>query len=193
VIDASFLSLSAMRALEVALECHSTLPAGWRDDAAAKSWAKVLADIHVPAAGEIILPFAGADKNNVTPQTWSLGNIQQLLAHGVPARVPAATVRATLQFEEALRSKWTAAHAANTSDKDHPATICQGEYMSCPSMAQAAALMGDRATAGALLRRLQTNQTLPPFDVISEYPGEDFGICACTNLACCSCAMPACC
>lgn len=106
-----------------------------------------------------------------------------LQAHGVPARVPAATVRATLQFEEALRSNWTAAHAANSSDRDHPGTICQAEYMSCPSMAQAAALLGDRATAGALLRRLRTNQTLPPFDVVSEYPGEGFGICAPTASA----------
>ena len=83
VVDASFLTLCAMRTLEVrrssrraalrtsppahrrlvalsaaapppppplqvALECHSTLPPGWRDEAAAKRWAAVLAAIYVP-------------------------------------------------------------------------------------------------------------------------------------------------
>ena len=94
MLDASFFSLSAMRALEVALECHATLPDGWRDDDAANSWQKVLAAIHLPTtAGKIILPFAGADKDSATPKTWSLGNLQQLLVsrllkmtypHGLP-------------------------------------------------------------------------------------------------------------
>jgi hypothetical protein len=167
VTDASFLSLAAMRALEVALECHDTLPADYQDKQAANNWAHVLAAIHVPADGDVILPFEGAVYTNATPRTWSMGNLQQLLAHGVPARVSAATVQATLQAEEMLRSKWSAAHAAN---KSNPAPICDGEYMSCPPMANAAALLGDRKTAGALLRRLATNQTLPPFDLASEYP-----------------------
>ena len=167
VTDASFLSLAAMRALEVALECHDTLSADYQDKQAAKNWAAVLAAIHVPADGDVILPFEGAVYSNATPRTWSMGNLQQLLAHGVPARVSAATVQATLQAEETLRSKWSAAHAAN---KSNPAPICDGEYMSCPPMANAAALLGDRKTVGALLRRLATNQTLPPFDLASEYP-----------------------
>ena len=170
VNDASFLSLAAMRAIEVALECHETLPAGWRDERAAKNWAKVLAAIRVPAQGELVLPFVGAEISNATPRTWALGNMQQLLAHGVPARLSAATLRATLQAEEALRQKWSAAHAANAS---HPAPICDGEYMSCPPMAHAAALLGDRGTSRMLLRRLATNQTLPPFNIISEYPCGD--------------------
>lgn len=175
VTDASTLSLFGMRALEVALECHSTLPDGWRDEQAAKNWAAVLAAIYVPTDSDgVILPFEGAVHNNDTsPHNWSIGNLQQLLAHGVPARLSAATVRATLQAEEDLRRKWTAAHAADP--KGNPATICQGEYMSCPPMAQATALLGDRDTTRTLLRKLAINQTLPPFDIVSEYPCSECG------------------
>lgn len=164
-----------MRVLEVALQCHATLPDGWRDEQATKNWAAVLAAIYVPTdTNGVILPFEGAVNNNdTTPHTWSLGNLQQLLAHGVPARLSTATLRATLHAEEDLRSRWTAAHAADP--KGNPATICQGEYMSCPPMAQAAALLGDRVTTGTLLRKLRTNQTLPPFDIVSEYPCGECG------------------
>ena len=50
-----------MRVLEVTLECHGTLPDGWRDERAAKNWAAVLAAIVVPTDGDgVILPFEGA-------------------------------------------------------------------------------------------------------------------------------------
>ena len=167
VVDASFPTLAAMRVLEVALECHAALPAALQDPQAAKVWAATLAVIYLPMDGEVILPFEGAVNRNASPRTWSLGNVQQLLSHGVPKSVSAASLQATLQVEETLRHKWSAAHTAN---KSYPATICDGEYMSCPPMANAAALLGDRETTGVLLRRLATNQTLPPFDLASEYP-----------------------
>lgn len=47
VTDASFTSLAAMRALEVAIECHATLPAAYQDEPAAKNWAQVLAAVYV--------------------------------------------------------------------------------------------------------------------------------------------------
>ena len=152
------------------------LPDGWRDEQAAKGWAAVLAVIYVPTdADGVILPFEDAVHNSGTsPHNVSIGTLQQLLAHVVPARLSAATVRATLQAEEdLLRRKWTAAHAADL--KGNPATICQGEYMSCPPMAQATALLGYRDMTGILLRKLAMNQTLPPFDIVSEHPCGECG------------------
>ena len=94
--------------LQVALECHSTLPPGWRDEAAAKRWAAVLAAIYVPTqplpkqGGTMLLPFDGAQYANATPRTWALGNAQQLLAHGLPARVPGPPCRSlrTLRHQQ---------------------------------------------------------------------------------------------
>ena len=59
----------------------------------------------------------------------------------------AATLHATLRAEETLRRRWSAAHAADPAA--NRATLCDVEYMSCPPMAHAAALLGERDTAGA--------------------------------------------
>ena len=50
----------------------------------------------------MLLPFDGAQYANATPRTWALGNAQQLLAHGLPARVPGPPCRSlrTLRHQQ---------------------------------------------------------------------------------------------
>lgn len=167
VIDASMLTLAALRMLEVALECHATLPSSHRDDAAAARWEEVRRALFYAVEGDVILPFVGAAVAHASPANWSLGNLQQLLAHGVPSRVTPAQLHATLQAEERMRQRWSTAHAADPKHNRPP--LCDVEYMSCPAMAHGAALLGSRATAGELLRRLGGRMRLPPFDLAKEY------------------------
>ena len=164
VNNSAFVNLASMMALERCLQAHEAwLPPGSaeRDPPAAAAWAAALAAFVLNYEGDVLLPFDGARVENATRSTWSLGGLQFLLPHGLPAAVTPAVLRATADVEDAMRLRF-------------PGPCLSEPFFVCAPFAVVAAAVGNRSEALFMLRGLWVNHTLPPFRQIREYANTQY-------------------
>ena len=167
VNNSNYVNVAAMMVLERAIEGAKLLPASMADPGSVARWNQTLDRFYLATEGDVVLPFDGAQVSNCTVHSWSIGNLAYLFSHGLPERISHKMLEATFAVEEKLRTNFSTSSSLP----------CRGApYFACPPIAGQAALAGERAKAADLMRLLRRNYTLPPFQILKEYSGYNFGM-----------------